>query len=248
MSTGGNGSNGDTPGANGRGSAGNGDGDGNGQHPPAPPPPAALAAQAGAPPTATAGAPPPWVPPTYDERKVTWVMDMIADGQSVTEACREAAVPRATLLRWVIDDTPKGIADRYARARELQYEVWADRILEESSRVRIGDKVKRSAIADKDGNETGAFDVETTTGDMVERSRLHVDSLKWLLARLHPKKYGDSVANVTVNNDNRQVRIWKVDPFRNHREVMGERAPRSRPELIELGNDGRDDIPGGPPP
>jgi len=32
---------------------------------------------------------------------------------------------------------------------------------------------------------------EVTTGDMVERSKLMIDTRKWLLAKLMPKKYGD---------------------------------------------------------
>lgn len=36
--------------------------------------------------------------------------------------------------------------------------------------------------------------VEITTLDAVDRSRLTVDSLKWYLCKLAPKKYGDKVA------------------------------------------------------
>jgi hypothetical protein len=35
--------------------------------------------------------------------------------------------------------------------------------------------------------------VEITTADAVDRSRLTVDSLKWYLCKLAPKKYGDKI-------------------------------------------------------
>jgi hypothetical protein len=35
--------------------------------------------------------------------------------------------------------------------------------------------------------------VEITTADAVDRSRLTVDSLKWYLCKLAPKKYGDKL-------------------------------------------------------
>ena len=35
--------------------------------------------------------------------------------------------------------------------------------------------------------------MKVTTGDTVDRSRLAVDSMKWLLSKLHPKQYGDKI-------------------------------------------------------
>lgn len=37
------------------------------------------------------------------------------------------------------------------------------------------------------------FEIETTTGDTVERSKLQVDARKWLLSKLAPKKYGEHI-------------------------------------------------------
>ena len=34
---------------------------------------------------------------------------------------------------------------------------------------------------------------ETKDGDMIERARRQVDSRKWLLSKLAPKKYGDKL-------------------------------------------------------
>lgn len=73
--------------------------------------------------------------------------------------------------------------EQYARAKSLGLDALADEILELADVCREGTKTKHS---DKDGTTT-------ETGDMVDRSRLAIDARKWLLAKLAPKKYGDSM-------------------------------------------------------
>jgi hypothetical protein len=43
--------------------------------------------------------------------------------------------------------------------------------------------------------------VEITTADAVDRSRLTVDSLKWYLCKLAPKKYGEKVSTEVSGPD-----------------------------------------------
>ena len=57
--------------------------------------------------------------------------------------------------------------------------------LEIADKVRKGERVR--VTIDKDGNKTA----EKTTADMVDRARLMVDTRKWLLSKMFPKKYGD---------------------------------------------------------
>ena len=90
---------------------------------------------------------------------------------------------RCTVLRWVRDDHD-GFRARYDIAVDLRAQELADQMLEIASTPVIGEKVKQL-----DGKPT-----ERTTGDMVQRSRLHVDALKWTLARLAPKRFGDRIS------------------------------------------------------
>ena len=114
------------------------------------------------------------------------ILSRMAEGESLRAVCadlKDFGCPAAsTVCAWVIDD--KAFAERYARARELQCEAWADKIYEESQRCRPG-------VTE---TEKGDGSVERKTGDCVERSRLAVDAMKWTLAKLHPKKYGDKLA------------------------------------------------------
>ena len=70
---------------------------------------------------------------------------------------------------------------KYARARELQQQLLADQLIPLSDKDRICHKRTIKA----DGSE------ETVILDQVERSKLQIETRKWVLARLNPKKYGD---------------------------------------------------------
>ena len=106
----------------------------------------------------------------------------IAEGQSLRSICRDKDMPdKSSVLRAVGKD--ERFRELYAAAREIQAEGYADEIIEIADESRIGKKSKKLA----DGN------IEVTTGDMVERSKLQVDARKWLLSKLLPKKYGDRV-------------------------------------------------------
>lgn len=64
-------------------------------------------------------------------------------------------------------------------------------------------------IADDNGKDTYVSEdgVEQTDHDVIARARLRVDTRKWLLSKLQPKKYGDKMdLNATITE-----RIQVVD-------------------------------------
>ena len=83
---------------------------------------------------------------------------------------------RSTALRW-LSIHPK-FRDRYALAREAQ----ADYLLEQL--LDIADDTEDDTYEDKDGRVR-------TNHEVVNRSRLRIDTRKWIIAKLAPKKYGD---------------------------------------------------------
>jgi hypothetical protein len=76
-----------------------------------------------------------------------------------------------------------GFYTQYAHARDIGLDCLADRVLEIAETPLVAEKRVRKA----DGS------VEITTADALDRSRLTVDSLKWYLYKLAPKKYGDKI-------------------------------------------------------
>jgi hypothetical protein len=91
-------------------------------------------------------------------------------------------VASRTVWGW-IDSTPE-IARDYARAKQAQSEYLVDEMLD------IADDIARdeTEICDASGNVTRKMNNE-----YVQRSRLRLDTRKWIAAKLKPKKYGEKL-------------------------------------------------------
>lgn len=89
----------------------------------------------------------------------------------------------STVFRWLSEN--KSFQEQYARAKEAQAEYYADEILD------IADDGTNDWMdkLNSDGEVIG----EVVNHENIQRSRLRVDSRKWLLSKLIPKKYGDKV-------------------------------------------------------
>jgi len=120
------------------------------------------------------------------------ILERIALTGNLRNSCSEEGVKHPTFLLWVSQD--EELADQYARARSLGCDAMAEDIL---------------LIADDNGKDTYVSEdgVEQTDHDVIARARLRVDTRKWLLSKLHPKKYGDKMdLNATITE-----RIQVVD-------------------------------------
>jgi hypothetical protein len=89
---------------------------------------------------------------------------------------------KTTVIRWLAK-FPE-FRDQYARAREVQADALLDECLEIADDAS-GDFVTRQT----DNGPVQAVDYEH-----IARSKLRVDTRKWAVARLAPKKYGERVA------------------------------------------------------
>lgn len=110
------------------------------------------------------------------------VCQELANGKSLSDALRACGGPaRSTFYKVIAADNE--LADKYARAKADGLESLADDI------IAIADEVHVVDARDKAGN---IIDV-TVDATAVARNRLRVDSRKWLLSKLAPKKYGDKI-------------------------------------------------------
>lgn len=123
-------------------------------------------------------------PSDYTPELAAGICLKLAEGLSLREVCRAEDMPdKSTVMRWLAAHDE--FRDQYATAREAQADHWADEILEIADDA-TNDWIKRH----QDGK-----DVETLNAEHVNRSRLRVDSRKWLLSKLMPKKYGDRITH-----------------------------------------------------
>lgn len=88
----------------------------------------------------------------------------------------------STVLAWKVskDPTFHDFQEMYARAKEDQADFLAEEILD------IADDSSQDTTTDQQGN--ARCDTE-----WVQRSKLRVDTRKWIAAKLKPRKYGDKL-------------------------------------------------------
>lgn len=131
----------------------------------------------------------------YTQEVADAICERLAEGESLRAICKDEAMPGAsTVLGWLKDDALTPFAEQYARARETGYQLLADEILE------ISDDSQGDVVVDGQGNER-------TDAERVARSKLRVDSRKWLLSKMLPKVYGDKITNEHTGPDGGPVQI-----------------------------------------
>jgi len=109
-------------------------------------------------------------------KKCNAIFDLMAEGESLSKASKAHEIDNKTAREWI---SALGLSPHYDTARSFLQDFWADEILD---------------IADDTTNDF----IETETGvrlnaENVQRSRLRIDTRKWLLSKLSPKKYGDKL-------------------------------------------------------
>lgn len=108
----------------------------------------------------------------------------IANGESLVSVCRDEGMPsRATVNRWILEDI-QGFASHYARARDLKMDLWEDEMTD------IADD-GRNDWMEREGRNGETFEI--VNREAVERSKLRVDTRKWILTKLRPKRFGDKL-------------------------------------------------------
>ncbi len=126
---------------------------------------------------------------------------MLASGLSLRAICQEPQMPsEAAVRRWAYEDFG-GFATQYTRARDIGLDCLNDRLLELAENPVIGEKRTIKA----DGG------IEITTGDTVDRSRLAVDTIKWRLSKMAPKRYGERLEIAGDKENPLEVNIGAVE-------------------------------------
>ncbi len=129
------------------------------------------------------------------------IIDHISNGKSLKSTLdNHNHLPnRQTVYNWLNkehDKFDKEFLDNYARATKDRADLLFDEMLEIADTTEEGITTKES---DKG--------TETTTGDMIQHRRLRVDTRKWALSRMNPKKYGDKLE--TVNEHKGDITITR---------------------------------------
>jgi hypothetical protein len=111
------------------------------------------------------------------------ICDLIAEGTGLQTICREQpGMPKwRTVYDWIAADP------EFAKRMEAARVIGADAIAEEA--LRIADTPLEGVETETDKNG----DTKEKRGDMLGHRRLQVETRLKLLAKWHPKKYGEKV-------------------------------------------------------
>jgi hypothetical protein len=119
------------------------------------------------------------------------ICEQLAQGFTLREVCKSEEFPAESTVRlWALEDRD-GFSAQYARAREIGYQTMADELLEISDDGR-NDWMERNGEDDRGW---------VANGEHMGRSRLRVDTRKWLLSKALPKLYGEKVTTTHEAGD-----------------------------------------------
>ena len=121
-------------------------------------------------------------PEIWSQKLADAVCFEIAQGYSLRTVCKNEKLPgMTTIFKWLRERPEFG--NQYARATEERTEALAEEILD------IADDGSNDFMLIQKGN----VEYEIENKEVTNRSRLRVDTRKWLMSKMKPKKYGDKL-------------------------------------------------------
>ena len=124
-------------------------------------------------------------PSDYTQELADEICQRLASGASMRTVCADDAMPcMTTVFKW-LREKPE-FTQQYTRAKEES----ADAMFEEMMDIADDGTNDWMEAHTKEGEALGWRE----NGEALQRSRLRVDTRKWALSKLKPKKYGDKIA------------------------------------------------------
>jgi Bacteriophage Sf6, terminase small subunit-like len=103
----------------------------------------------------------------YSQELAAEICRRVSNGETLREVCRTPGMPPESTVRWWYSHNLEGFAALYAQARQSQVEAWADEL------------VAISQERDSEPNDR----------------RVRIDTKRWLMSKLVPKKFGDRIVH-----------------------------------------------------
>lgn len=118
-------------------------------------------------------------PSSFTQEMADIICDQLSDGRSLRSVCSGEGMPaKITVLKW-LRERPD-FASQYARAKEESADTHADDLTD------IADDTSQDFIKQENGTMV-------VNNEAIQRSRLRVDTRKWIASKLKPKKYGEKL-------------------------------------------------------
>ena len=106
------------------------------------------------------------------------------EGESLRSICADQKMPSASsIFRWLLQEDKSGFWEQYAHARAVQAELMFEELLD------IADDGSNDFMTITRGKNS--YNIEDK--EVTNRSKLRVDTRKWYLSKVLPKKFGDKM-------------------------------------------------------
>lgn len=155
-------------------------------------------------------------PTTYTPELAYAICGRIAAGEALTDICKEPGMPpRATVAGWVYDDR-EGFNAIYVRAREAAMDLMSEELLRIADETHTMVEVEEvdpqgRPLLDAQGKVRRRAVLVPLSADVIARNRLRVDTRKWYLAKLAPRRFGDKVVTEHTGPGGGPVQIAALD-------------------------------------
>ncbi len=160
----------------------------------------------------------------YTPELAAEICERLAAGESLRAICRDDHMPdERSVRRWALDNVD-GFAPQYARARDTGLDAVADELLE------IADDGRNDWVEKNDPENPGYV----FNGEHSSRSKLRVDTRKWYLSKLAPKKYGDKTSMELTGADGGPVQITDTERAAKIAAILANAQARKEGDVSDL--------------
>ncbi len=146
-------------------------------------------------------------PTLYSENLIDEICSRIAQGRSLRNVCLDDDMPAmSSVMKWL--DENKEFSEQYREATTIREDLYFDEVL------CIADSVKAEPAE-------------------IAKARLQIDSRKWVLSRMNPKKYGDKQSvELAGKNGNNLIPSGLGHFYGGIKQVSDEEAARVYIDMI----------------
>ena len=144
-------------------------------------------------------------PSLFNKKMADTICLRLSKGESLRSICRDPKMPEIhTILRWIFDEDKKEFQKAYELAREIQAEVIFEETVEIADDSGVDISVNKTKT--KKGKSEVTSEVSVANNVAVHRARLRVDTRKWFLARMKPKRFGEKIDVTSGGKELKQPR------------------------------------------
>jgi hypothetical protein len=142
-------------------------------------------------------------PTIFTAKLGTKICERIAEGESVRSIVKDEDMPAASsIFRWLLDHDKKAFWEQYEKARNIQAELMFEELLEIADDSSSDIETRTNVNGDE---------YEVANHEFIQRSRLRVDTRKWYLSKVLPKKFGDKAAVELSGKDGGAIEVKGVE-------------------------------------